>query len=422
MAKIKTTGVRKAVALLALGVMGAAAQSAYAVDFDGYFRAGPATTSKDSARACYNLAGTSFGGHYRLGNECDFYGEFGLSQTGTVDGVQYRAKVMFNEYNGGTDVGNSSTAFEQMYVEAKGYDIAPNTNFWVGKRFYGRNNVDFLDHFFVNMSGVGAGADQISVGSGKLGIAYFSSDNGSPGAGGNGGALTGTSTNPGNRINVDLTDLTVNPGGKLRVTGTFTQGHFNSMADGKGTSGVALSLQHDQALPGIGGSNTAWLQYAQGSASLDQNFGTMTASSSVKAWRLIESLQWQLGPFGGQAAFVYGQHDKDTLNMTPEYKEMTIGGRGAYALTHNFKMLVEAGYVQRQSQDGTPTQKLTKLTIAPTLAVGPAYWNRPELRFYVTTAKWNQPANAVAGVAGLTGLGNKKTSGTSFGFQAETWF
>ena len=85
-------------------------------------------------------------------------------------------------------------------------------------------------------------------------------------------------------------------------------------------------------------------------------------------------------------------------------------------------MLMEAGYLQRDSEDGMPTQKPAKFTIAPTLTTGPAYWNRPELRFYVTAAKWNQPANAVAGVAGLTGLGNDKTSGTSYGFQAETWF
>jgi len=40
----------------------------------------------------------------------------------------------------------------------------------------------------------------------------------------------------------------------------------------------------------------------------------------------------------------------------------------------------------------------------------------------VTTAKWNDAANAASGLGGLTGLGNGKTSGTSFGAQAEIWF
>ncbi len=149
-------------AVAALG-FGLASASASAVDFDGYFRAGPGATSKNEARACYNL-GIS-GGHYRLGNECDFYGEFGLAQTGTTaGGVTYKAKVMFNEYNPGTDQGKSSSSFEQMYVEGKGFDISPGTNFWIGKRFYGRADIHILDTFFVRMDGVGAGADQIALG------------------------------------------------------------------------------------------------------------------------------------------------------------------------------------------------------------------------------------------------------------------
>ena len=79
-------------------------------------------------------------------------------------------------------------------------------------------------------------------------------------------------------------------------------------------------------------------------------------------------------------------------------------------------------------------RSLTKLTIAPTLSTGPGLFNRPELRFYVTTAKWNTAANSQANAAyiaanptqttytgGLNGVDNK-TSGTSFGVQAEVWF
>src|SRR3954468_13989131 len=181
-----STFARSAVSLAAAAMLGLASGGAFAVDFDGYFRAGPGATKKDAARACYNL-GIS-GGHYRLGNECDFYGEFGLAQTGTVDGVNYKAKVMFNEYNPGTDVGGSSSSFEQMYVEGSGFDISPGTNFWIGKRFYGRQDVHILDTFFVRMDGVGVGADKIEIGGGaKLGVAYFSSDSfrgfGDPGTG-----------------------------------------------------------------------------------------------------------------------------------------------------------------------------------------------------------------------------------------------
>jgi len=182
-----------------------------------------------------------------------------------------------------------------------------------------------------------------------------------------------------------------------------------------------LSLQHKQELNGIGGANTAWLQYAQGSAGLDGNFGTGTTQTSVKKWRFVESFTWQSGPFGGQAVALYGQHDKDDLALTAKFKEMSIGGRASYAVTKNFKLVGELGYMEKKP-DGSPTQKLTKFTFAPTLSTGPGFWSRPELRLYVTTAKWNDAANAASGLGGLTGLGDGKTKGTSYGAQAEIWF
>jgi len=391
-------------------VLCAAAMPAMAVDFDGYFRAGPGATSKNAARACYNLNGAGISGagtHYRLGNECDFYGEFGLAQIGTADGVTYKAKVMFNEFNPGTDIGTTSSSFEQMYVEGKGFDIAPNTNFWVGKRFYGRVDVHILDYKFVQMDGVGAGADEIAVAGGKFGIAYFRADN---------GTQVGTSTVPGTRLNADLSEMPVNPGGKLRLTGTYTKGDFTG-----GTSGYALSLQHDQAnFLGLGGDNTAWVQYAQGSAGLNQNLGSsMTAPSDTRAFRIVESMTWQQGAFGGQGVALW-ETDKDgTTGLKTDV--ISVGGRASYALSKNFKLVSELGYTEKKP-DNSPTQKLAKFTFAPTLSTGPGFFKRPELRVYVTTAKWNDAANAGAGPNGLTGLNNGKTSGTSYGAQAEIWY
>jgi maltoporin len=40
----------------------------------------------------------------------------------------------------------------------------------------------------------------------------------------------------------------------------------------------------------------------------------------------------------------------------------------------------------------------------------------------VTRANWNGAANTAAGASGLTGLGDGKTSGTSYGVQAEFWW
>ena len=352
---------------------------ASAVDWGGYLRTGPGATKKDAARACYGLQGPGL--KYRLGNECDFYGEFLLSQDFKKDGVEYKAALMTNLFSPGTDTGDNKLGINQMYVEGKGFDIAPQASFWIGKRFYGRADVHIVDTFYVNMSGVGAGADNIvDLGSGKLNLAYFRTDGGA--------------TQPGSRINADAHDIVTNPDGKLRVTGTFTNGDFTG-----GKSGVGLSFQHNQEkLFGIEAGNTLWVQFAQGSAGLDANFGNLAAPSGTKAFRIVESITWQSGPLGGQAQVMW-QNDKDGLTG----------------------LKTKAGYSQKKP-DGSPIQKLAKLTVGPALSTGPGFWNRPELRLYVTTAKWNSAANTAAGPGGVTGIGDGKKNGTSYGAQVEIWY
>jgi len=375
-------------------VLALTAGASSAVDFGGYFRAGPGATSNNLSRACYGLAGPGL--KYRLGNECDFYGEFMFSQPFTKDGVEYRASVMPSIWNGGTDTGGSKLSLAQMYAEAKGLDVLPQATFWVGKRFYGRADVHILDTFFVKLDGVGGGVDNIPAGPGKLGVAYFKED--------------GSGNNPGNRFNVDYKDIAVNPGGKLRFVGTFTDSNFTG-----GANGVGLAVQHNQEnFPFKGANNVAWLQTAKGSAGLDGNFGNLMANSSDKAVRVVESFNWQSGPLGGQAIAMV-QHDKPSTGG--KTISTSLGGRMSYAFTKNFKLVSELG---RSTKDPgiTPKQTLTKFTIAPTLSIGPGFWDRPELRLYATHGKWN----AAAGADPANGLPTGKTKNTSYGLQVEMWF
>ena len=50
---------------------------------------------------------------------------------------------------------------------------APEVTFWGGQRFYDRYDIHPSDYFFLNTSGVGAGAYNIPLGPGSLAIAYF---------------------------------------------------------------------------------------------------------------------------------------------------------------------------------------------------------------------------------------------------------
>ena len=87
---------------LALAITAAIALPAQAVDFDGYFRAGPGATSKGNARACYKLNGAGVSGagtFYRLGNECDFYGEFGLNSGPWFTCLEMKSAIRLSSYS-----------------------------------------------------------------------------------------------------------------------------------------------------------------------------------------------------------------------------------------------------------------------------------------------------------------------------------
>jgi maltoporin len=372
------------------------AGSAQALDYTGYFRTGPGLTSGDASRACYALNGGSSGMKYRLGNECDFYGEFQLAQGFKQDGIDTKVTLMLNHWNGATDSDNEGLKIEQMFAEAKGFDIAPEATFWIGKERGRRGDVHIVDTYFIEMLGVGAGAKGFSAGPGKLGVAFYKTD--------------ADAVHPGNRLNAEWVDIAANAGGKLNFFATLTKGDFD---DGK--SGAGLTLRHDQTdLFGSGLNNVLFVQYAQGSAGLNANFGDLTAGSKAKGWRIVESVNGQKGALGGQAMLLAAsQTDGAGIRTT----SASIGGRISYAFTRNFKLLTEAAYSQYKP-DGSPTAKLAKLTIAPTLSTGPDFWSRPEFRLYVTTAKWNAPAGNVTGQPAFDG----KTRGTSYGAQVEWWF
>ena len=373
-----------------------AAWPVLALDYSGYFRAGPGLTSANASRACYALGQGSAGMKYRLGNECDFYGEFQLVQGFKKDGIDYSATLMLNHYTPATDTDGSGVKIEQMFFEGKGFDVLPEATFWIGKERGRRGDVHIVDTFFTEMAGVGAGAKGIAAGPGKLGLAFYRTDS--------------DAARPGNRLNLEYVDLPANADGKLNFFLTATKGDFTG-----GTSGYGAAVRHDQArLMGTGLSNTLWVQYAQGSAALNSNFGDLSAGSAAKSWRIVESVTGQSGPLGGQAMVLVAR-EKNAAGLVTT--SASLGGRVSYAVTKNFKLVGELGYSQAKPEGGA-TAKLSKLTIAPTLSVGPDFWARPELRLYVTTAKWNAAAGNVTGQAAFA----DKTSGTSYGAQVEWWF
>lgn len=366
-------------------------------EFHGYSRGGPVLSTSDGVKGRFQLGGDMQG--YRLGNEGDNGIEIDLIKTFKTAGANYKVQYMPAKWNSG-NVGT-----EQAFVEVSGLSFAPEAKFWVGQRRLRLQDVHILDYILLNYGdNQGAGVTDIPIGGAKLGLGVFTGDKFDS------AAVAGVDAT---RINADISDIATNPGGKLRVLMTGVNG--SGMAHSNTGSGI--SLVHNQSdFLAKGLNNALFLQTSNGHARIDGEFESIDGKSAGKqVTRIADSLSWQMGAFGGQTVLSY-QTNKDEKTGV-ETKDTSIGGRISYAFSNNFKLLVDASTTTRTGSGAD--QRLDKLTIAPTLSVGPGFYSRPDLRFYVTMANWNEAAGAAN--AGSFGAGGK-TSRTIAGVQYEIWW
>jgi maltoporin len=393
------------------------------LDLYGYTRGGFYSSTKDTPRGGYTLGGDFH--KFRLGNEGDHGIEFGMSKTFEAgNGMKYGAYYMPAMWNG-----DHSTV--EAYGTFSGLSFAPEAVFWGGQRRLRIQDVHIVDKFFADYGdNLGAGFTGMMLGPVKLGVGLFTGD-----------SIDNKRSNPNRarRLSVDVSGIETNPGGSLRLTTSFVHGDF---AYGK-DRGMSVGLLHNQTdFLTAGLKHSLFLQASNGHAGINGQFAGLDSAGTTsliagpggvvtsvtnpptpnpgqKSWRIIDSLNWQSGPFGGQTIVAY-QNSKADGGPTDGVltKDTSIGGRVSYAVSNNIKLLAEAGTTSR-AIDGQPTQRLHKLTLAPALSLGGDFWTRPELRLYATRVKWNDAAAAAnAGTFGANG----RTSSTLFGVQLEAWW
>lgn len=383
------------------------ASSAFAVDvagieFHGYSRGGPVLRYDDNIKGGLTLGGDLQ--KYRLGNEGDNGIELDLIKNFEAGGMKWKVQYMPVKW------GSAAVGTDQAFVEVSGFSFAPEAKVWAGQRRLRIQDVHIVDNFLLNYGdSQGAGVTDINLGSAKLGFGVFTGDKFDA------AMPTGVKAT---RLNADISDIQTNPGGKLRVLLTSVSG--SGLAGGNTGSGISVSHnQEDFLVKGM--TNSLFLQASNGHARIDGEFQSIdgvAAGQSVR--RIADSLNWQSGAFGGMTLLSYQTNQDDVTGVTT--KDTSMGGRISYAFTTHFKMLAEVGVTRREAPTGD--QKLNKITLAPTLSVGQDFWSRPELRFYVTKANWNDAAaTANAGTSLAPGFGaGGKTSTTIVGVQYEIWW
>ena len=392
-----------------------AGQSAFALDIHPYIRALGGYTPGNGSAACYKLAGAE--AKYRLGNECEIYSElfFGQELTTLPDGGALKANVMFSWLQPTADrkmVANSraDTGLPQAYLAADGLSALNGGSLWLGRRYYKREDIHITDFFYWNPQGLGGGVEDIDIGGMKLSYALMREDN-------------EDQKQYATRHDLQLRGVHVNPNGDLEFGLSVIPKSGHSAG---GDAGWSLTVQHRQTKILGDGWNKLAFQYGVGPGVGLGGTGPLTDTTAVKRLRIVEGIYAQLTPkLGGMLTAVY---QKDRSNPGDQ-TWMSAGGRVTYGVTQHIKLQGDVGF-DRVQPAGGETRNLLKITLAPTLAMAPGFWSRPEVRFFYTYARWNDAARraaegstdaAVASISS-TGVFAGKSHGSTVGIQFEGWW
>jgi maltoporin len=290
----------------------------------GYARSGiGANLGGGGDQVCFQLPGV--GWKYRLGNECETYLEAGIAATLLRGDEDERFTLYTNlayVVEAEADFEQFSPALREVWIEAEAVvgGLLTGSRLWAGKRFYRRHDVHINDFYFWDVSGPGAGVEDIDLDRaglpGRLAVAVFRGvtdefypqlirvgPDGEP-------ELVPASTAQRTdraltRLDLRVYELDVNPGGALTV-GADVRFGTESDPDYRGRTGYGFNIAHYQEDAfGQGGFHKVVLQYGAGSAArlgaasatAVRDDGTAVADadpSAVRSFRLVDQLLLEL--------------------------------------------------------------------------------------------------------------------------------
>jgi len=223
-------------------------------------------------------------------------------------------------------------------------------------------------------------------------------------------------------------------GEKRNAAGTYDPVEFEA-----GSGAIAgLRWGHDLG----GGHNDVAFMYGTGlleDFSMGRSIAYTNPALDVngrRRWRFVESLFWELTPkLGIQTAFIY-EDGRSGSNVDSRW--LSVAARPVYYLTDHYHLAFEAGFssVLDESETNGPgggkagERTLWRLTIAPEVAFGKGYFDRPLVRAYLTHTEWNDANANLQNTSSLLGDFNTNNftalngtrSETQAGVQCEVWF
>ncbi|HGF0771674.1 TPA: maltoporin [Kluyvera georgiana] len=428
---------------VAAGIMSA---QAMAVDFHGYARSGIGWTGSGGEQQCFQATGA--GSKYRLGNECETYAELKLGQEVWKEGDKsfyFDTNVAYSVAQQ-NDWEATDPAFREANVQGKNLiEWLPGSTIWAGKRFYQRHDVHMIDFYYWDISGPGAGIENVDLGFGKLSLAATRSQEA-------GGSYIFTSNDTYHNFkdtandvfDVRLAGLETNPDGVLELGVDYGRANYTdgySLADGASKDGWMFTAEHTQSM--LKGYNKFVVQYATDAMTTQgkgQSQGSFTGNDYNKdteigvvdnkinnngdMWRILDHGAISLGEkVDLMYVGMYQNIDRDDGNGT---KWWTVGVRPMYKWTPIMSTLMEVGYDNVKSQKTGDTNNQYKITLAQQWQAGDSIWSRPAIRVFATYAKWDEKWGYDNGIAYKDTSAKTYSRGDndewSFGAQMEIWW
>ena len=394
-------------------------------EFHGYFRSGYGLNSVGGQQVAFQAPGAD--AKYRLGNEAETYGELifvsnWLNPEHSSDRAWMKTETMVeanttnsaNYANFANGLGNDQFRFREAFVQAGNVlESQPNAKFWAGERYYRRQHIDINDFYPLDMSGYGAGVEDIHVRVGKMAVAFLS--------GARPDIVTGNGALTKNNIDIRLYDVK-GPGGQW--AGWFDYATSKGGTTSTGTviptsDGYAFGIKH-QRLEWHGGYHTFLALYGTGAASrLSTSIDDPTRFiDSTKKLLITEQVLFQPNDrFAIMPIFVY-QRTKDGNPLHGWNDWVSFGARPEVFFTKYLSLAFEAGADHTHSSTGQFDGWLRKFTVAPQIGAGRKFFSRPVLRTFLTYANWS---DGLRGFVGGVPFQNR-TNGLTYGVQAETWW
>jgi maltoporin len=411
-----------------------------AFEFHGYLRSGYGLNSEGGQQVAFQAPGTE--AKYRLGNEAETYGEFifvnnWLNPGQQSDQAWVKTEVMIEAnttdstnsasfpqtvVNGQvTSGGNDQFRLREAFVRGGHFlgDTQPGAIFWGGERYYRRQHVEIDDFYPLDLSGYGAGIEDVRLGITKLAVAFLA------------GARPDITTENGNYAKSNIDVRFYDAKGPLGVYGAWFD--FATSKGGTTPSGTVIPTSSGEAfgfkfqhLEWHGGYNAFSIQYGTGVASNFSSNGSGTVVENPTPFinseaQFLVTEQVLLQPndkFAIMPIFVY-QRTKDGNPLHPRQQWVSFGARPELFFNKYLSLAFEGGFDHTHSQiaplyDGW----LRKFTIAPQIGAGRKFFSRPVLRGFLTYGNWSDGLRGFVGGIPF----QSRTDGFTYGVQAETWW